>query len=357
VAIEVRWGSATHVGCVRSSNQDATLAGPTVFAVADGMGGHAAGDVASTLAVGSLAKVDPGATPEDLIAAVRSANEVILEESSPGSGREGMGTTVTGLCLARSDDGDVVLVFNVGDSRTYRLAGGSFRQLTEDHSLVAEMVRDGELRAEDAATHPSRNVVTRALGIPGHLEVDQWSDPPVPGTTYLMCSDGLSNELGEAELQEVLSALDEPQAQADRLVALALEAGARDNVSVVVVTVDAVTDVAGDTDEDTNPRDVPTVVERAAPESDPGPAPEPIEVPGSAADRLAGPEPAAPVDAIGAVPGADVEATEPASATAVISDVPGLDALPEAAGMVDRPVDLVVDVPSPTDSGQPDDSG
>ena len=165
MAIEVRWGSATHVGCVRSFNQDAVLAGPVVFAVADGMGGHAAGDVASALAVGTLAGIVGGPTIDELVQAVHRANDSIIEQSPPGSGREGMGTTVTGVVLGRRDDQDIVVIFNVGDSRTYRFADPTLTQITIDHSLVGEMVRDGALPPEEALVHPSRNVVTRALGI------------------------------------------------------------------------------------------------------------------------------------------------------------------------------------------------
>jgi protein phosphatase len=169
-----------------------------------------------------------------------------------------MGTTVTGLALGRQDGHDVVMIFNVGDSRTYRAAGTGFRQVTVDHSLVAEMVRDGEITAEEAFTHPSRNVVTRGLGIDGPLEVDLWTDDPTAGTTYLLCSDGLTDELRDDVLRAVLTAETSPQDKADELVALALEAGGRDNVSVVVATIDGADDIEGEA-EDTNPRGVPAV--------------------------------------------------------------------------------------------------
>jgi protein phosphatase len=275
------------VGCVRSSNQDAVLAGPTVFAVADGMGGHAAGDVASALAVGALASLVSGPTPAELVEAVRRANTVILDESEPGSGREGMGTTVTGLALGRDEDRDLVLIFNVGDSRTYRSSGDTLTQITVDHSLVAEMVRDGELAPEDAPMHPARNVVTRALGLEGPFEVDLWIDPPTVGTSYLMCSDGLFNEVADAVVSSVLGGEGSPQEKADALIALALDAGAHDNVSVVITTIDGMLEGAPSADDDTNPRGLAAIDGRpeATDTTNPNPALGPDGL-------LAGPPPA-----------------------------------------------------------------
>ncbi len=255
MAIEVRWGSATHVGCVRRSNQDAVLAGPVVFAVADGMGGHAAGEVASALAVRALEGIERTPCLDEVVDAVRRANADILQDAEPGSGREGMGTTVTGLVLGCQHGQDVVMIFNVGDSRTYRAKGSDLTQVTVDHSLVAEMVRDGEITADDAFSHPSRNVVTRGLGMEGPLEVDLWTDDPATGTTYLMCSDGLTDELRDDVLRGVLASDGSPQEKADALVALALEAGAHDNVSVVVATIEGSADLDGAA-EDTNPRGI-----------------------------------------------------------------------------------------------------
>ncbi len=254
VPIEVRWASASHAGCVRTANQDAVLAGPAAFAVADGMGGHAAGEVASSIAIARLAELPAVATEADVVTALVDANTRIRAEGRPGSGREGMGTTVSGLVLAETDGADAVLVFNVGDSRTYRLSGDDLQQVTTDHSLVAEMARTGELDADAARTHPARNVVTRALGIDPDLHVDRWWLAPVPGERFLVCSDGLTNELDTAQLREVLLAHDDVQDAVDRLLNDALDHGARDNVSIVVVQIDQVVAGSSDIDDDTNPR-------------------------------------------------------------------------------------------------------
>jgi protein phosphatase len=239
---------------VRESNQDAVLAGPSVFVVADGMGGHAAGDVASALAVGALAHVPPGIAPADAEQAVRDANQAVVDGAAPGSGREGMGTTITGVVLGREDDHDVIVVVNVGDSRTYRWLDGRLELVTEDHSLVREMVRDGEITAEEAHDHPARNVVTRALGLEGHVVVDRWVEEPVVGARYLACSDGLTGEVADAEIAALVGATDDPQRAADALLEAALAAGGRDNVSVVLVSVVGVDGGATAAETDTNPR-------------------------------------------------------------------------------------------------------
>lgn len=254
MTIEVRWGSATHVGCVRTSNQDSILAGPVVFAVADGMGGHAAGDVASAIAVARMAALPAAPPGEVVLDAVRAANAEVIANGSPGSGREGMGTTLSALVIAQHEGEESILVVNVGDSRTYKLDAHGLTQVTADHSLVAELVRDGGLSSEQAARHPERNVVTRALGIAREVQVDHWWVRPEVGQVYLMCSDGLTNEVPLAEVERVLRSEPMPQAAVDVLIGQALDAGARDNVSAVAVVVDAVTVDASVVEEDTNRR-------------------------------------------------------------------------------------------------------
>lgn len=254
MTIEVRWGSATHVGCVRSNNQDSILAGPVVFAVADGMGGHAAGDVASAIAVACMAALPSAPAGDTVLDAVRAANAEVIARGAPGSGREGMGTTLSALVLAERDGEESLLVVNVGDSRTYKLDADGLTQVTADHSLVAEMVRDGELTREQAAGHRARNVVTRALGIDREVKVDHWWVRPEAGQMYLMCSDGLTNEIPADEVERVLRSEPTPQAAVDVLIGQALDAGARDNVSAVAVVVDAVTVDASLVEEDTNRR-------------------------------------------------------------------------------------------------------
>lgn len=240
MTIEVRWGSATHVGCVRTTNQDSILAGPVVFAVADGMGGHAAGEVASAIAVARMADLDTQPTGEQVLAAVRQANSEVIAQAGPGSGREGMGTTLSGVAVADRDGEESLLVFNVGDSRTYKLDAEGLAQITSDHSLVAEMVRDGELAVADAQHHRSRNVVTRAIGIAPEVQVDHWWIAPEAGQVFLMCSDGLTNEVSASVIEGVLRAASSPQAAVDSLVGIALDAGARDNVSAIAVCVETV---------------------------------------------------------------------------------------------------------------------
>jgi protein phosphatase len=220
-------------------NQDAILAGPTVFAVADGIGGHAAGEIASRITVDRLASLKPSPRESDVLEALSDANARIRAEGRPGSGREGMGTTVSGLALAHDDGTDGILVFNVGDSRTYHADTKGLHQVTVDHSLVAEMVRSGRLTADEAHSHPASNVLTRALGIQPDVQVDHWWLRAAPSERYLVCSDGLTNEVSEGQVAALVAGEQELQVVVDRLLELALDAGARDNVSIVVVEIEA----------------------------------------------------------------------------------------------------------------------
>lgn len=223
-------------------NQDAVLAGPRIFAVADGMGGHAAGDVASSLAVATLARAageDQRLSAGDVLAAVEEANRRILAEAE--GGREGMGTTLALVAAVASEEAgaDSLALVNIGDSRIYRLPpdGGQLEQMTQDHSVVAELLAAGEITADEARTHPERNAITRVLGLHAGAEVDHWTRRAVPGERFLLCSDGLVNELGDDEIGEVLRTTGSPSAAAERLLERALDAGAVDNVSVVIVDV------------------------------------------------------------------------------------------------------------------------
>ena len=232
----LRWGSATDVGLVREQNEDAFWAGDGLFVVADGMGGRLAGEVASALAIQQLGDYARGVgnTTADLVKAVTGANRAIVESGAQSGARRGMATTVTGLCLVA---GPRWAVFNVGDSRVYRWADQRLAQLTVDHSAVQEMVAAGFLDADEARTHPRRNVVTRALGALPSPDVDVWELPVTPGERFLICSDGLTTELADDEIAEALASEPEPQAAADELVARTLRAGGHDNVTVVVVDV------------------------------------------------------------------------------------------------------------------------
>lgn len=239
-ALRVRSGASTHVGRVRDHNEDSVLAEGLVFAVADGMGGHAAGEVASALAVESLRRLceRPAERPEDVAAALAAANLSILESQSRTPEQRGMGTTVSGLTVATEGGREQWVVFNIGDSRVYRLADDRMHLLTRDHSEVRELLDAGVIDAAEAARHPLRNVITRSLGSDPPPMADTWVLPPVRGERFVICSDGLSNELDDDEIRRVTGTHPDPQVAADELVAAAVRAGGRDNVSVVVVSVE-----------------------------------------------------------------------------------------------------------------------
>ncbi len=229
--IQFHHGAATCVGRVRRVNEDSYLALPPVYAVADGMGGHGAGDVASALAIEALiscARSRP-LSADAVLAALEAANRAIIARDEA----DGMGTTVTGLALLEAGGGHL-MVFNVGDSRVYRLAGGRFDQVTVDHSEVQELVLAGVLTREQARTHPRRNVVTRALGGDPVLRADHWLLPALSGDRYLLCSDGLYSELSDEAIVGQL-AIDDAQRAAAALVAAANDAGGHDNITAVVV--------------------------------------------------------------------------------------------------------------------------
>jgi protein phosphatase len=237
--MELAWGSTTHPGRVRSRNEDSLLATQRLFVVADGMGGHAAVNEASRLAVEAIAEQLPHGPwhDADVLEAIRQADQTIGDLAT--GDRAGMGTTLVGLAVTQSSrSGDQFLVFNVGDSRCYRLRDGAIVQLSHDHSVVQELVDRGLIGAAEAETHPQRNVVTRSLGRGLELEVDWFTAEPETGDRYLVCSDGLTRELTDGEIASILGRADDPQVIADALVADAVERGARDNVSVVVVHVD-----------------------------------------------------------------------------------------------------------------------
>jgi serine/threonine protein phosphatase PrpC len=243
-------GIATSVGRVRRVNEDSALAIPPLYAVADGMGGHGSGDVASRLAVQTLVRC-AGLRPlfvEAVLAALEEANRVIIDQDEA----DRMGTTVAGLAGLETAGGDHLMVFNVGDSRVYRLAPEGVEQLTVDHSEVQELVLAGLITREQARTHPRRNVVTRALGSAPFLLADHWLLPAIGGDRFLICSDGLFSELPDEVIGPLL-AVGTAQHAAEALVAAANDAGGHDNVTAVVVDIDSPDD--GGADETTMPRD------------------------------------------------------------------------------------------------------
>ncbi len=233
-----RSGSATDVGRVRSNNQDSHLVREgELFAVADGMGGHQGGEVASATALEILGRAYDEATTPTLVRAVRSANQAVFDKASGDPDLKGMGTTLTALADVNTPEGRRLAIVNVGDSRLYRFRDGAIEQLTEDHSLVASLVRQGRITAEEAESHPQRNILTRARGIDEAVAVDSWEVEPVPGDRFLICSDGLFNEVAENRIVSTLQRLEVPGDAAQELVRLANEGGGRDNITAVVVDV------------------------------------------------------------------------------------------------------------------------
>ncbi|HUN36035.1 MAG TPA: PP2C family serine/threonine-protein phosphatase [Trebonia sp.] len=230
------WHAAsTSPGQVRRVNEDSYIAQSPLFAVADGMGGHGSGDLASRLAIDTLTvagRLRP-LSVEGMLGALDGANRAIVTYE----GNRGMGTTVTGLALVETTDGDRLMVFNVGDSRVYRLAGGQLQQVTVDHSEVQELVEAGVITRDQARIHPRRNIVTRALGTSPPSRPDYWLLAVAPGDRYLICSDGLYSEVPDEHIASLLTNGGSPQATADGLVAAAEVAGGHDNITVIIVDV------------------------------------------------------------------------------------------------------------------------
>ncbi len=237
--VTVKWGAASHPGQVRMNNEDAFAADDGMWVVADGMGGHLAGEVASAYTIDALREANrTGITSsDDLVVAVQQANDLIRHEALTNPGRRGMGTTVTALAVMHHPDNPQLVIANVGDSRTYLWRDEQLQTVTIDHSYVQELVSGGEITVEEARTHPRRNIVTRALGIEPAVMVDTWTFGPVRGDRYLLCSDGLVDEVTDEEIAAIVGSEPDPQQVADRLVTLANEHGGRDNVTVVVVDV------------------------------------------------------------------------------------------------------------------------
>jgi PPM family protein phosphatase len=239
----LRRGAATDRGRMREGNEDSYLAAGALAAVADGMGGHRAGEVASATAMEQLRSLPTGgpwlddrAAGEALKRAVAEANRRIRDLAASDKALEGMGTTLTALL----EDGDSVHLAHVGDSRAYLLRHGELSNLTEDHTLVAELVRQGRLRPEDAERHPQRSIITRALGVDADVEIDTATYKIVPGDRLLLCTDGLSAVVDQGRIRNVLLRTPDPQQAADRLVAMANEAGGPDNITVIVLDADGV---------------------------------------------------------------------------------------------------------------------
>lgn len=226
----------TNIGRVRDRNEDAALCRGGLVAVADGMGGHPGGEVASALGLALLEAAFTGRSLHELEAGVRAGNRAICGRAGTDAESEGMGTT---LCAAGVlSDGNLGVV-NVGDSRAYLWRDHSLQPLTEDHSVTAELIRRGELTERDAVDDPRRSILTRALGTGPDVEVDGSVHPALPGDRLLLCTDGLFNEVAEAEISSLLGAAADLGAVADELVQSALANGGRDNVTVALAEVHA----------------------------------------------------------------------------------------------------------------------
>lgn len=227
---------ATHVGHVRSTNEDSFLASPRLAVVADGMGGHACGDIASALVITTFEGLAGELRePLDVTRTVQRANDAILAEVSGHPERAGMGTTVTGVAVLDHSGVPHWLVFNVGDSRVYRIADGAAHQLTVDHSETAELVATGRITADQARTHPLRHVVTRALGAAPTATTDNWLVPMSEGDLLLVCSDGLTDELEDDQIARIVGAAADLEQAIAALIEAALGAGGHDNVTVVLL--------------------------------------------------------------------------------------------------------------------------
>src|SRR5947209_17923831 len=227
----VEKASRSDVGRQRQSNEDAYLGRWPRFAVADGMGGARAGEVASRMAVEAFDRTPPSGSAEEQLAAVaRTANDEIYRLAQEDSSRTGMGTTLTAAVVR---DGEIS-IGHVGDSRLYRFRDGELERLTEDHSLVEELVKRGQLTPEDAEVHPQRSIITRALGPEPEVQVDTHTHTGRDGDIYLICSDGLTGMVSEEEIQEILTARESLAGAADRLIQAANAAGGKDNITVVL---------------------------------------------------------------------------------------------------------------------------
>lgn len=230
----ISWAARSDVGLVRGHNEDSFLLQAPLFIVSDGMGGHAAGEVASSIAVETIGQQAPGTADDVLLgAAVESANASVMSAAEKGIGKPGMGCTATAVIIEKNH----MAVAHVGDSRAYVLRQGTLVRVTHDHSYVEELVDSGQITADEARTHPSRSVITRALGSDPDMYADHFSLEVGDGDRIILCSDGLSGMIGDGQIESLAVSSATPQQAADNLVAAALTAGGADNVTVVVIDV------------------------------------------------------------------------------------------------------------------------
>lgn len=237
---DISFGSRTDIGYVRDHNEDSLIIIPPLFAVADGMGGHEAGEIASEITVNTLAELAPShLDAEGLTAAVEAANYNVMKAPRQGIGRDGMGTTLTAATL----EGERLLIAQVGDSRAYLLHKGHLQQITRDHSLMADLIEAGQITPEEARVHPNRSVITRAIGSDIHMRPDIYELNVDAGDRILLCSDGLSSMISNNAIESIMRRQSDAQHCADELVTAALENGGADNVTVVVADVPGFSEV------------------------------------------------------------------------------------------------------------------
>jgi serine/threonine protein phosphatase PrpC len=260
--MNVHVGSATDIGQVREANEDSYLVDAPLYAVADGMGGHRGGEVASSLALETVQQLferQEGTLADQ----VSQANRTVYDRSQSDRSVSGMGTTLTAALI----DGNTVHLVHVGDSRAYLLRDGHLTQLTEDHTLVHRMVMEGEITAEEAETHPHRSILTRALGVDQSVQVDEGHVRIESGDRLLLCTDGLTGMVPEEQIKEVMLGSADPQEAVDRLVKVANRAGGIDNITAVVLDFDENRSGRGATKEASIPHQ--SAVERPVPEAAP----------------------------------------------------------------------------------------
>lgn len=266
--LRFRVGARTDVGRVREGNEDSFMARLPLLAVADGMGGHQGGEVASKLALETLKKAADGQVA--LVEVVHQANRAVFDKAAQDPGLAGMGTTLTVFLV----EGNTLRLAHVGDSRAYLLRDGQLQQITRDHTVVQRMVDEGRITAPEAQIHPQRSILTRALGVDQDIQVDQASIEPQPGDRLLLCSDGLTGMIDEEVILGILTQEQDPQAASDELVEAANQAGGQDNVTAVVVDVaQEVAEAAADTTAQTQPAapGPAPAVEETSPQSPPAP--------------------------------------------------------------------------------------
>ena len=234
MAVQLKVAGRTETGPVREINEDAIVATEQLMTVADGMGGHEAGELASALASAAAVAVFTGRSPDELEAALRAANWAIWERAASNTDLQGMGTT---MCAAGVLDDATLVIANVGDSRAYLLRDGALQALTTDHTVAAELVQQGQMTAEEAAVHPHRRLLTRALGVGADVVVDMTRLPLQRGDRMLLCTDGVFTSVPDHDIAALLGAAKAPQAAVDTVVDRAIASGSDDNASAVAAFV------------------------------------------------------------------------------------------------------------------------